>query len=170
MRVLALSSNYEPLGTITWEKAVNLIFLDKATTVGEYDEEVHSPSVTMKIPSVVVYKNNRWRKTNSVRFSRQNVWIRDEGKCQYCNLRVSVKSFTLDHVNPKCCGGKTTWDNVVVCCESCNQKKADKTLKDVGFKLLKPPKKPHSLPFVNEIKGFYNENYLHPSWKFWLNR
>ena len=170
MRVLTLSSNYEPLGTVSWEKAVNLIFLDKVTTVGEYEQEIRSPSKSMKIPSVVVYKNNKWRKTNSVRFSRQNVWIRDEGRCQYCNIRVSIKSFTLDHVNPKSCGGKTTWDNVVTCCYQCNQKKGDKTLKQTGMRLQKNVVKPSSLPFIQTSEAYYTDAGLHHTWQFWLNR
>jgi len=170
MRVLALGANYAPIGTISWKKAVALVFLDKVITLEEYDEEIRSPSFVMKIPSVIVMKNSKMRRINSVRFSRKNVWLRDEGLCQYCSKHVSVNNFTIDHVNPKFAGGKTTWDNVVVSCYDCNQKKGEKTLKESGFKLLKVPRKPASLPFVNEIVGFYNQNYLHPSWKFWLNR
>lgn len=170
MRVLALSSNYEPLGTISWQRAVGLLFSDKVSTVGEYDEELRSPSFSMKIPSVVVYKSNKWRKANSVRFSRQNVWIRDEGRCQYCNLRVSVKTFTLDHVIPKSSGGKTTWDNVVTCCYGCNQKKGDKTLKQAGMSLQKAVVKPSSLPFIQVSEAHYTSEGLHPTWQFWLNR
>jgi 5-methylcytosine-specific restriction endonuclease McrA len=99
-RVLALGSNYEPVGTISWKKAVNLIFSNKATTLAEYDEEISSPSYSMKVPSVVVYKANKWKMVNSVRFSRKNVWVRDEGKCQYCLTDVRLDSFTIDHVNP----------------------------------------------------------------------
>lgn len=170
MRVLALSSNYEPLGTIPWEKAVNLVYLDKVHTVGEYDQEIRSPSCSIRIPSVVVYKNNKWRKTNSVRFSRNNVWIRDEGKCQYCANSVNIRSFTLDHINPRAAGGKTTWDNVVTCCYSCNQKKGDKTLKQAGMSLLKKVIKPTSLPFIQTSEAYYTKEGLHPTWQFWLNR
>jgi 5-methylcytosine-specific restriction endonuclease McrA len=170
MKVLALSSNYEPLGTIPWEKAINLLFLDKVMAVGEYDEEIRSPSICMKIPSVVVYKNNRWRKINSVRFSRNNVWIRDEGKCQYCGDKVHIKNFTLDHVNPKASGGKTMWTNVVTCCYICNQKKGDKTLKQAGMQLLKAVIKPSSLPFIQTAESYYSERGLHPTWQFWLER
>ncbi len=170
MRVLTLGTNYEPIGTISWKKAVALVFLDKVITLEEYDEEIRSPSFSMKIPSVIVMKNSKMRRINSVRFSRKNVWLRDEGLCQYCSKHVNVNNFTIDHVNPKFAGGKTTWDNVVVSCYDCNQKKGEKTLKESGFKLLKVPRKPPSLPFVNEIVGFYNQNFLHHTWKFWLNR
>jgi 5-methylcytosine-specific restriction endonuclease McrA len=170
MRVLTLAPNYEPIGTISWKKAVALVFLNKVTTLEEYEEEIKSVNFSMKIPSVIVLKSGKMRRINSVRFSRRNIWLRDEGKCQYCNLNVNVKQFTIDHVHPKHAGGKTSWDNVVVSCYNCNQKKGEKSLKESGFKLDKPPRKPISLPYVNEIVGFYNENYLHPTWKFWLNR
>jgi 5-methylcytosine-specific restriction endonuclease McrA len=170
MRVLTLGPNYEPVGTISWKKAVALLFLNKVTTLEEYDEEIRSINFSMKIPSVVVLKSGKHRKINSIRFSRKNIWLRDEGQCQYCSKNVSANLFTIDHVHPKAAGGKTTWENVVVSCYDCNQKKGEKQLKDCGLKLKKVPRKPASLPFVNEIIGFYNENYLHPSWKFWLNK
>jgi 5-methylcytosine-specific restriction endonuclease McrA len=170
-RVLALGSNYEPVGTISWKKAVTLIFSNKATTLAEYEEEIKSPTFSMKLPSVVVYKGNKWKMVNSVRFSRKNVWVRDEGKCQYCLTDVRLDSFTIDHVNPKSRGGKTLWDNVVTCCYSCNQKKGEKTLKEVGFKLANPVKKPSKLPFFTELNTFYNfDSQIHPSWKYWLGK
>ena len=170
MRVLTLAPNYEPIGTISWKKAVALVFLNKVVTLEEYEEEIRSVNFSMKIPSVIVMKTGKSRKINSVRFSRRNIWLRDEGLCQYCNKSVNIHMFTIDHVHPKAAGGKTAWDNVVVSCYECNQKKGEKSLKDCNLKLKKPPRKPASLPFVNEIVGFYNENYLHPSWKFWLGR
>lgn len=170
MRVLALSPSYEPIGTVSWKKAVAFIFLNKANVLEEYEEEIRSQNFSMKIPSVIVLKNGKTRRINSVRFSRRNIWLRDEGQCQYCSRGVNINSFTIDHVFPKHAGGKTSWENVVVSCYDCNQKKGEKLLKDCNLKLRKAPKKPVSLPFVNEIVGFYNENYLHPSWKFWLNR
>lgn len=169
MRVLALSSNYEPVGTISWYKAITLLLSDKVSTLEEYDQVIRSPSVTMKIPSVVVFKTNKFKRINSVRFSRKNVWLRDEGKCQYCSKAINSNEFTIDHVKPKCDGGQSSWDNVVVSCYKCNQKKGQKTLKESGLKLLKQPKKPTSLPFVSELVGYYNLN-MHPTWEFWLNR
>lgn len=170
MRVLTLNSNYEPVGTISWKKAVSMFFMNKVTVLEQYEEEIRSPSIKIKIPSVVVLKSNKNKKINSIRFSRNNIWLRDEGKCQYCLDNVSFTNFTVDHVVPKCNGGKTTWENIVVCCYKCNQKKGEKTLKESGFKLNKIPKKPNSLPFITQINGFYNENMLHPSWKFWLGK
>lgn len=173
MKVLALSANYEPLGVITWERAITLVYSNKVTTVEEYECTIRSPSMEIKIPAVVVFKKGFiGNKRNSVRFSRKNVWIRDEGKCQYCHLHVSLSTFTIDHVNPKKLGGQTVWDNVVACCYSCNQKKGDKTVKEAGFRLFKIPRKPIRLPYMQEITdGHYSlEKNIPEPWKFYLER
>jgi 5-methylcytosine-specific restriction endonuclease McrA len=169
MKVLALSHTYEPLGVINWERAITLVFSGKAQTLAEYEREVRSPTHSMRVPSVVVFRNNRRMRVKSVRFSRNNVWIRDEGRCQYCGQAVSAKDFTLDHVTPKTRGGGTTWTNVVTCCYDCNQRKGDKTPATAGMRLLRQPSKPLSLPYIYEV-DCYKDYYANmpESWKFWL--
>jgi 5-methylcytosine-specific restriction endonuclease McrA len=128
----------------------------------------------MKAPSVVLFKNGYIGKNNknSIRFSRKNVWLRDEGKCQYCFKNVTFSTFTIDHVIPKTHGGQTCWNNVVTSCYSCNQKKGNKSLKDSGFQLIKAPRKPARLPYMQELSdGNYNpEKGIPNSWKFYLER
>ena len=169
MKVLTLSSTYEPLGVVDWEKAINLLFSGKVLALSEYEQEIRSPTVSMKIPSVVVFKHNKNKRIKSVRFSRKNVWIRDEGRCQYCSQLVSIKNFTLDHVVPRTLGGSTMWTNVVTCCALCNQKKGDKLLHKCGMSLRKVPIKPSSLPYVQDVEFFYNfQTAIPDDWKFWL--
>lgn len=173
MKVLTLASNYEPLGVVSWERAINLIFTNKVITLEEYDSIIRSPSISMKIPAVIVFKSNkRGKQKNSVRFSRKNVWVRDEGKCQYCSRHVTLSTFTIDHIIPKTAGGKTIWENVVTCCYDCNQEKGDKNLHDLNIKLIKIPKKPNKLPYIQEITdGNYNlEKNIPKMWKFYLER
>ena len=169
MKVLALSHTYEPLGVIGWERAVTLLTSGKVHCLANYDGEVRSPSVSMKIPSVVVFRHNKKNRVKSVRFSRNNVWIRDEGRCQYCNLAVPSREFTLDHVVPRVRGGQTIWNNVVTCCYPCNQKKGDKALSQTNMRLLRQPSKPAILPYVYEVDcyGDYRKD-MPESWKFWL--
>lgn len=169
MKVLTLSSNYEPLGVVDWDKAIALLFSGKVHVLSEYERVIHSPSIELKIPSVIVFKNNKHRRHNSVRFSRKNVWIRDEGLCQYCNKQVSVKEFTIDHVVPRKHGGATMWTNVVTSCMACNQKKSDKLLHKCGMKLRKVPVKPQSLPYVQDVDHYSGFGSKIPDdWKFWL--
>lgn len=174
MKVLALSPSYEPLGVVSWTKAITLIFSNKVITLEEYDHYIKSPSLSMKAPAVILFKSSKANKyiKNSIRFSRKNVWLRDEGTCQYCQKQLAYASFTIDHVVPKTAGGKTTWDNVVTSCYPCNQKKANKPLKDIGFELQKLPRKPNKLPHVYDIaNGRYGIDFSIPNaWKFYLER
>jgi 5-methylcytosine-specific restriction endonuclease McrA len=45
------------------------------------------------------------------------------GKCYYCDQIVSHQELTMDHRIPLSRGGRSTKDNLVPCCKSCNTKK-----------------------------------------------
>lgn len=48
-------------------------------------------------------------------------------RCVYCGQILNKKSeVTVDHVVPKSRGGKTAYDNLVICCVSCNKMKSSK--------------------------------------------
>ena len=170
MKVLTLSHTYEPLGVVSWEKAVGLVFSGKVLTLAEYEQRVSSPTYTMKVPSVIVFKNNKRTRVKLARFSRKNVWVRDEGKCQYCGIHVSPDNYTLDHVVPKTRGGTTHWGNVVACCYSCNQKKGDKSVQQAGMRLLKPVVKPQVLPYIQDVEFYVEQKNLPQEWKYWLGQ
>ena len=93
--------------------------MDRINVVAEYDAYVNSPSIKIKIPSVVVLKEYI-KPIKSNAFTRFNLFLRDEFKCQYCG---SIDELTFDHVLPRAQGGKTTWENVVAACSDCNLKK-----------------------------------------------
>src|ERR1700756_5725611 len=48
-----------------------------------------------------------------VRFSRFNIFARDNNTCQYCGKRFSRTDLNLDHVKPRSQGGVSTWENIV---------------------------------------------------------
>lgn len=77
-----------------------------------------------------------------VRFNRRTLFRRDGYRCQYCGKKPGTEELTLDHVNPRCLGGQTTWENIVCSCIDCNRKKAGKTLAQIGWKLKTVPVKP----------------------------
>lgn len=87
-----------------------------------------SGGIEMPIPSVVqCIKTNYIPKfTKTLPFTRRNVYIRDHGKCMYCGKKVGLNNFSFDHYIPKCRGGKTTWENILICCTHCNSKKGDR--------------------------------------------
>jgi len=145
---LLLNAGFEPLRIIGWERAFVLIFQGKVEILEEYGAVVRSVTRQFKVPAVV--RLRRWvnlkRQTPIIRFSRANIYARDEYRCQYCYQRFTERELTLDHVKPVVRGGKKTWENIVAACMRCNQKKSDRSPEEVGFKLLRAPHAPRWLP------------------------
>ena len=59
---------------------------------------------------------------------RTAVFQRDNHKCAYCSRSGKRSRPELDHVVPKAAGGADRYDNLVVACNKCNQKKANQPL------------------------------------------
>ncbi len=151
--------SYFPLSVWPWQESVKAKYLDRVDVIAEYDEMIKSPSVSIKIPSVVVLRDYV-RRSQTTAFTRFNLFLRDEFSCQYCGSKGEV---TFDHVVPRCRGGKTRWENVVAACGACNLKKGSKELKNSGLKLRKAPFKPSVDFLINKGRKF-PPNYLHRSW------
>ena len=151
-QTLLLNASYEPLGIISWQRAIELFFGDKVFVLETYEADVRSTSICIKMPAVVVLK----RFVNirpKIKFSRKNIYIRDEFNCQYCGKNANklpnkVKDLTFDHVLPRCQGGKTTWLNIATACFDCNHRKAGRTPKQAKMHLRRKPFEPKSLNMV----------------------
>ena len=147
-RVLVLNSFYQPSRVVTWERAICLIYDRKAETVVDTGEIIRSPSVEMKMPSIIrMLRKHRNRKV-SIKFSRANVLLRDGHKCLYCGGEREAHELNYDHVIPRSRGGSTNWENIVSACYECNSKKGDRTPQEAGMPLLRQPTKPVWLPVV----------------------
>lgn len=148
MDTLVLSPHYEPMNQITWSDALSLEVAGKVEVLERHDDwTVRSVSREFQVPSVVRFLAGAvgWRKRGA-RFSRENVFTRDKGRCQYCGVVCPRSDFTFDHVIPRAAGGTTRWENVVVACLDCNQRKANRTPAQAGMRLLRKPMRPASLP------------------------
>jgi 5-methylcytosine-specific restriction endonuclease McrA len=122
-------------------------FQDKVEVIEEYDEEIRSVSLVIKMPAVVrLLRAVKGKK--AIKFSRINVATRDNFSCQYCSTKLPLKKLTYDHVVPRAQGGKTCWANIVMACYGCNERKSNRTPKQAGMALRKVPVKPRYLPVV----------------------
>lgn len=162
-RTLLLTPWMAPHKVISWQRAVILIYLGKVEVIEEYDEDICSPSITIKMPAVVRLKKALNSGKRAVRFSRINVFTRDAFRCQYCGTQKRGHELNYDHVIPRVQGGKTIWENIVTSCYSCNDRKGSRTPEQAGMKLLRKPLKPKSLP-MNFILGFDHEK-IHTLWE-----
>lgn len=152
-----------PLSTIGWEEAIRYLVSDKATPLEWYDDWiVRSEKWSTRVPAVMILKEYQKKKT-SVRFSKQNVFLRDGYVCQYCEDDVSKKTATLDHVLPTSHGGKTTWENTVTACAPCNASKGNN-------KKIVPKMKPYKPTYFQlaEKRKRLNWELQHPSWANYL--
>jgi 5-methylcytosine-specific restriction endonuclease McrA len=150
-----------PLSTLTWQESIKLIWLDRINVLEWHqDWQVHSPTITMTVPSVMMVREFVKRRSNTS-FSRSNVYCRDNYICQYCKQMFSYKELTLDHVIPKSKGGKTEWTNVVSACKKCNNQK--------GNHIVKPYKPPHKPDFHQLYKSKNHVHIEHPVWYKYIN-
>lgn len=159
----AVPLSYLPLSTVTWEEAIKMMVLEKATVL-EFHENwtVHSPSWSTPVPAVMMLKEYERRK-NTVRFSKSSVFLRDEYRCAYCESPVNRKSATLDHVLPISLGGKSTFENTVCACSNCNSRKGN------NHKILPKikPYKPNYYGLVEKRKRM-SWDLAHSSWARYL--
>jgi 5-methylcytosine-specific restriction endonuclease McrA len=137
---LLLNQNYEPisvlpLSVINWQHAIKLMYLGRVHVLETYPNWiVHSEKLALNVPSVCVTRDYFHHKQH-VKFSRYNLYMRDLFQCQYCDDVFDYEDLTIDHVRPRSAGGRTTWENCVTSCKSCNHAK--------GSSLLLPRTKPY---------------------------
>jgi 5-methylcytosine-specific restriction endonuclease McrA len=138
-QTLVLNATYEPLGVVSDRRALILVLNQRATMVEESSTVLHYAGGQVTLPSVVrLTKFIKIPYRHSIPLSRRALFARDGGKCVYCGAAAS----SIDHVIPKSRGGAHCWENVVSACHRCNHIKADKTLKEIGWKLRTTPKEP----------------------------
>ena len=151
--------SYYPLSLWPWQEAIKAAWLERVDIVAEYDDYVHSPSRSIRIPSVVVLKDYV-KPRKRVAFTRFNLFLRDGFQCQYCGSKGDL---TFDHVVPRKSGGVTSWENVVAACSECNLRKGSKALRHSGLSLRQQPRQPGAEELRNLGRRF-PPNHLHESW------
>ncbi len=136
-RVLLLNATYEPLTAISLRRAIILVLRERADVVhaAAPGRAVHSAARTVPIPSVIrlrTYVRVSYRAVTPM--TRAALMHRDHSRCGYCG----AKATTIDHVLPRSRGGGHSWENCVACCASCNHRKADRLLSELGWTLHTP--------------------------------
>jgi 5-methylcytosine-specific restriction endonuclease McrA len=168
--VLVLNKHYQPVHVTSAKRAFTLLYMGAARVIEpdfstfDFDgwaelgvaaghDVIHTMTRAIRIPRVILLQMyDRLPKTR-VRFSRLNIYARDDNTCQYCAKKLPRAMLNLDHVIPRARGGRTTWENVVCCCVPCNLKKGAKLYHEVGMKLLRLPFRPKWTPTFRAPNG-----------------
>lgn len=183
---LILNQQFRPHEVVDWKDAVTRMFTGRLEVLVQYDEVIahidrqtlatfpelkralrqvigtDAESLAIKVPAVAVLRRKLHQTKTGVKFSKINVCLRDGFCCQYCGVKLPMSLLNYDHVVPRSQGGKTTWENIVMACYSCNDKKGGRTPEQAGMALLSVPVKPQVLP-MNE--PFLDARRAPPEWE-----
>ena len=189
--VLILNRNYMAIRVTSARRAFSLLYRDLAEVVhvedGEYisydfeswrevsemkqrfephaHDWVQTVRFSLVVPRIIRLLLYDRLPRRAVKFNRRNIFARDGGRCQYCGRRFATSELSLDHVIPRSQGGKTTWENLVCCCLSCNVAKGGRTPQQANLKLIVKPSKPTRSPVIN----FELSHDRYRSWRQFLD-
>jgi hypothetical protein len=188
--VLVLNRHWQPVNICSAKRAVSLLFMGHAQVVatdGDNNFSTHdihswvsstreaenmaiirSISISFGIPEIIVLSLFDRLPKKEIKFTRQNVFERDEYTCQYCSIRFDSRELNLDHVIPREKGGKNGWDNVVTSCIRCNTKKANKLPYQANMFPIREPKAPRWRPFMCLAEKTARRK-VYPSWRYFLD-
>lgn len=161
-KCLELNSSYLPTKIINSDRAYILHLKGNAEIIANHPETfgLVNPDYEIYRPSVIRVKKFFQGKIHNVKFSRENVFRRDDYTCVYCGKR-DKKDCTLDHVHPTSRGGKDSFENCVTACMKCNREKDNLTVAEWGREHPNP-KRPHFLLLLGNIEHIPEE------WKTFL--
>ena len=133
-----------PLSVMCWQDAVRASMSGHFVVLGEHDEYVHSPSMKIRIPSVLAVKKYvDLRKPAAL--TRWNLFLAHRFRCAYCGGHFASSELSFEHVMPASRGGRTTWENLVPACMPCNGRKGNRTPAEAHMHLLRKPYHPTRL-------------------------
>lgn len=141
------SADMLPTGIVTLKKAIKMALRGKHFVVETHPVVVRSCEFEIEVPKVMICKQYHKLPPSfygPAKYSDDLLYIRDQLTCQYCGKTKLKKKerWTKDHIQPASRGGKNTWENLVLSCSTCNEKKDNRTPQEAGMKLLKEPKAP----------------------------
>lgn len=181
-KCLVLNADYTPLTIINWQRALvwslkNQENKNIGVEIIDFYKDDYIVGVNKSFPIPSVVKTAKYFRINNqkVNFSRKNLFVRDNFTCQYCGLKLEIRSLTYDHVVPKSLwkdkqGSPTTWTNIVTACVNCNRKKGNKTPQQAKMSLksfpVAPNKSPKYLPITNYLSNIRSD--IPAEWKVYL--
>jgi hypothetical protein len=84
--VVTLNQSLQPIGTVNVERAMALLYTQKAYAV-KFDEQnvIRFPGGQVPVPEIIAIPSASFFKLRPVALNRQNVFSRDQYCCMYCH-------------------------------------------------------------------------------------
>lgn len=159
-KVLVIDGSGEPLNFCSWKRAFAMLSTGRGKVLELESGEAGDPS----FPAVIHLKRKvaDFAPPRLVP-GRRNIFHRDGYACLYCGAHGEGVHLTLDHVVPRCDGGKNTWENLATACFACNQKKGCRSLEESGMVLKSIPVRPlQAIAFRADL--YISVGQGHASW------
>ncbi len=176
-RVLVLNRLWQPVNIVGTQRAFSLLLQDHAQVINTLDtsyrmmdcaewldysenevaedDEAFVQTVRMRIrvPKVLLLREYAQLPVQEVKFTRENLFDRDNYRCQYCGNIYEARELNMDHVIPRDKGGRTSWENIVTSCIKCNSRKANRLPHQASMHLIRKPERPRMRPFISYLIG-----------------
>lgn len=176
-RVLVLNRLWQPVNIVGTQRAFSLLLQDHAQVINTLDtsyrmmdcaewldysenevaedDEAFVQTVRMRIrvPKVLLLREYAQLPVQEVKFTRENLFDRDNYRCQYCGNIYEARELNMDHVIPRDKGGRTSWENIVTSCIKCNSRKANRLPHQASMHLIRKPERPRMRPFISSLIG-----------------
>jgi 5-methylcytosine-specific restriction endonuclease McrA len=142
--VIAFNGSFQPIGHISIERAICLIYSKKAYSIKDTEKAIRSASMSIPVPEIIVVPNVRYIKPQRTPFTKRAMLDRDGYKCVYCGC-TNRFNLTLDHIIPRNRWKEisqkrgvsyelNSFENCVTACKTCNQRKSSHLLEELGWK------------------------------------
>jgi 5-methylcytosine-specific restriction endonuclease McrA len=185
-RVLVLNRLWQPVNIVGTQRAFSLLLQDHAQVIytgdssfrmmdsaawlalseeevpGDNEAYVQTIRLRIRAPKVLLLRNYAQLPVKEVKFNRENLFERDNYRCQYCGNGFAAAQLNMDHVIPRDRGGRTSWENIVTSCIKCNTRKANRLPHQANMLLIRKPERPRWRPFVSSLIGQdYDSDWEH---------
>jgi 5-methylcytosine-specific restriction endonuclease McrA len=163
--------SYLPLSLWNWQEAIKAVFSGKVTVVEVYpDVTIRAATLEVPLPSVIALTEYVPQFQQTPAFTKRNVFLRDEYRCQYCQDLFHTRDLSLDHVVPRCKGGRLHWSNAVTSCRRCNGRKGSLDVGEIsrlGMRLVREPRTPTQYELAATASRMLPRR-VHPAWEPYL--
>jgi hypothetical protein len=144
---------------VTWDEWLKL-------PIREGDRFIRSLHGPVRVPTVICKAKYADMPKRAPKWSKRGVAKRDKYICQVTGQYAPDGS--VDHLEPRRLRktNRDTWDNTAWVRKDINRQKADRTLAELGWKLIRQPSAPGEQPMARLIPP------RHEDWKpfLWLDR
>lgn len=176
-RVLVLNRLWQPVNIVGVPRAFSLLLQDHAQVINTHDGQfgmmdsdqwirycqedvptdgeayLQTVKYRIRVPKVLLLREYSQLPVQEVKFTRENLFERDNYRCQYCGDVFVADDLNMDHVIPRDKGGRTSWENIVTSCIQCNSRKANRLPHQASMHLIRKPERPRQRPFISSLIG-----------------